>query len=146
MKCKVEDCDKKHHAKGYCKIHYCRLRRNGSVEETITNIWPKDMPHEVWFWNMIDIRSEDECWVWLGSSSGGGYGQSQDKIKKAHRQSWVYTNGDIPDGMDVCHECDNPPCCNPNHLFLGTHQDNMVDRTRKGRSRNGHTGPLLSKI
>lgn len=53
----------------------------------------------------------------------------------AHRQTWVFTHGQIPHGLHVLHRCDNPPCCNPAHLFLGTNLDNIADRVRKGRSR-----------
>jgi len=56
---------------------------------------------------------------------------------KAHRVAWILSRGPIPGGMLVCHHCDNPPCCNPDHLFIGTHADNIRDRTQKNRSYQG---------
>ena len=53
--------------------------------------------------------------------------------QRAHRIAWEFENGPVPDGMCVCHSCDNPPCCNPKHLFLGSHQDNTQDMMKKGR-------------
>lgn len=62
-------------------------------------------------------------------------------VRYAHRITWVLTHGDIPPGMFVCHRCDNPPCCNPAHLFLGTAQDNQSDMVRKKRSTLGQRHP-----
>ena len=83
------------------------------------------------------IKILGDCWVWHGAKNGVGYGAIRVKrIKRpAHRVSYELFKGKIPDGMFVCHSCDNPPCVNPNHLWTGTHRDNMQDAIRKGRNR-----------
>lgn len=75
------------------------------------------------------------CWKWIASYAPGGYGQFcfDGSMRRAHRVSWIIHNGPIPEGMLVCHRCDNPSCVNPEHLFLGTHKDNMRDMIAKGR-------------
>lgn len=91
------------------------------------------------FYAKIAAGKPDECWEWQGTIETGGYGvfSWESKSVKAHRFVWETTNGDIPAGMFICHKCDNRPCCNPDHLFLGTHEDNMADMTRKGREAKG---------
>jgi hypothetical protein len=76
------------------------------------------------------------CWVWIGKTKSHGYGQIryQEKGIGTHRVAWSLTHGSIPDGLFVCHKCDNPPCCNPSHLFLGTTTENQQDASRKGRN------------
>lgn len=75
------------------------------------------------------------CWLWEGATIRSGYGRHNINGVQmgAHRASWIIHNGDIPDGMHVCHKCDTPPCVNPDHLFLGTHADNMRDMQAKER-------------
>jgi len=77
----------------------------------------------------------DDCWIWMGSRSKKGYGvfNIKGKQKKAHRISYEFHKGEIPDGLFVCHRCDTPQCINPDHLFLGTNHDNMQDAMNKGR-------------
>jgi hypothetical protein len=97
-------------------------------------------PPETGFWGKVDRSGgPDSCWNWTAALNQNGYGvwggNRKIGLKSgiAHRAAWVLTYGPIPDGMFICHHCDNPPCCNPAHLFLGTPQDNMDDMDRKGR-------------
>lgn len=89
------------------------------------------------FWQKVDLSDDhpNHCWHWKASTMQGGYGKIwyRGKLIAAHRISWMLANGEIPPGMDVLHECDNPKCVNPNHLFIGTHTINMQDKEKKGR-------------
>ncbi len=87
----------------------------------------------------IEIVTESGCWIWMRSTIEKGYGRISVKQKSnlAHRASYREFVGEIPDGMCVLHRCDNPPCINPDHLFLGTHMDNTKDKIKKGRQKCG---------
>lgn len=93
------------------------------------------------FWSKVDKSGgQDACWPWMAFCQPKGYGRfgiqrsdgSWGRIQ-AHRLSYELTYGAIPDDLHVLHHCDNPPCCNPTHLFLGTNADNVADRVAKGR-------------
>jgi hypothetical protein len=77
----------------------------------------------------------DDCWPWTGQIGENGYGKVKNSPEhvQAHRLAWAVHHGTIPKGLFVLHRCDNPPCCNPRHLFLGTHLDNMRDMREKQR-------------
>ena len=96
------------------------------------------------FWTYVQRGTPDECWPWRGGRFSNGYGQFRLGARKvkAHRCSYILVIGEIQDGLRVLHRCDNPPCCNPAHLFLGTDADNARDRSMKGRSSyNGNSLP-----
>ncbi len=99
-------------------------------------------------YNIYDIISkivDDKCMEWPGVKDKGGYGHSSQLLRNgrgAHIDAYLITYGPIPKGMFVCHKCDNPPCINPKHLFLGTPKDNADDRDNKNRVSHGESHPL----
>ncbi len=97
-------------------------------------MYPQFTPSEIAsFWDRVD-RTGD-CWLWKRGRTKKGYGELKiyGKTWYAHRLSWSITNGEITAGIKVLHRCDNPPCVNPDHLFLGTSLDNTRDMISKGR-------------
>lgn len=94
-----------------------------------------EQPLEERFWLFVE-KSKTGCWYWLGSVNTKGYGhiKEQGKVLTAHRLSWKIHFGPIPEGMLVCHSCDVRRCVAPNHLFLGSDQDNIDDMIAKGRA------------
>jgi len=93
---------------------------------------------EARYWPKVGRQGENECWLWLAKAKHPyGYGRmsaGRNVQLKAHQIAWALENGPIPDGLSVLHECDNPSCCNPHHLFLGTQKANIEDAVQKGRA------------
>lgn len=90
------------------------------------------------FW--AKVAKSEGCWEWQGNQGRHGYGRLRSTSYHsvfAHRVAWELTYGPIPDGLEVCHKCDNPPCCRPDHLFLGTSAENLADMRAKGRGARG---------
>lgn len=86
------------------------------------------------------VKKTNDCWLWLGTILQSGYGQIswRGKGERAHRISYMIHYDEIPEGALILHHCDNPACVNPDHLYAGTHQDNMNDKTDRGRCHSLH--------
>lgn len=91
------------------------------------------------FWSKVNRKGPDDCWEWQGSPGKDGYGRFgvNGRTLKPNRFAWELVHGEITEGLHVCHRCDNPLCCNPIHLFLGTNADNRADMVSKGRQARG---------
>lgn len=96
--------------------------------------WPSE---EARFWSKAEKPSINQCWNWIACVGSGGYGSflADGRAQKAHRIAYKMAFGEFPRELDVCHTCDNPKCVNPNHLWLGTARDNILDCMKKRRNR-----------
>lgn len=130
-----------------------RVIGNDEVEGSIPSGGTTYLPRVVAaFWSKVNVPQDrldkDYCWEWRASLDRHGYGQFKPVVGanplRAHRVAWEIWNGrDVPGGLLILHSCDNPKCCNPNHLSPGTHKQNSEDMVKRGRAYKGGPGKMV---
>ncbi|QGJ93008.1 HNH endonuclease [Gordonia phage Kabocha] len=149
-KCQVAGCSKPifNKGRGWCAMHYNRHRRGVPFDKP-EQVRGLSLPDR--FWQYVKRGRKSECWEWQGHRTDAGYGQfvmyppdvSQKRTVVASRQAFALSHGREA-VHDVCHTCDNPPCCNPAHLYDGTKSQNSLDMVSRGRD-NWATGKMKAR-
>jgi len=155
--CSVSGCTNKYRSIGLCGTHWKINKKYGTptplcwcgepAQTQVGNYAPsllcKSHTLTERFWGYVDVKTEDECWEWTGTKTAANYGLIwwNDGLQYAHRLSLEMDGRPVPERWHACHTCDNPPCVNPNHLFVGTPKDNAQDKVAKGRHVFGENHP-----
>lgn len=139
LTCTVEGCDAEFYCKSMCQIHYARTRKTGTPILTEKTLDER-------FRDKVSVKSLEECWEWQGSRNARGYGQismggRNGRPELAHRVSLALTGVNVPRGLGVLHHCDNPPCVNPRHLYVGDQKQNAKDAIERGQFLVGSRAP-----
>lgn len=136
--CSIPECDRKHSARGWCGMHYRRWKMHGNPLAKVEFKPPRAWSSEQRFW--AKVEKTDTCWNWTARLGTTGYGEFRldERDHKAHRVSYAWANGPIPDGSMVDHRCHNRACVNPAHLRLASNKQNMENQS--GPHRNSRSG------
>lgn len=133
-KCSFSECDRPSRSRGLCVGHYYQLRQGQELRLLRAQVTPEQR-----FWK--NVYKTESCWEWTSSINkvnGYGYFRIDGRFRLAHRVAWNFTNGPIPEGMDIDHRCANRKCVRPDHLRVVTRSQNMQHRT--GVARNNTSG------
>ena len=146
-RCAAKGCTRMAKHKGFCSLHYQRHMAGLPMDAPVRKVVRG--PLEKRLRGHLKIDAETGCHIWTGRRDANGYGHigvqepGQRQVhRRAHRVAWELANGPIPEGLVVMHMCDNPACCNPEHMRLGTRADNARDRAAKGRGKGARERDL----
>lgn len=131
-RCSVDGCDATYYGNTFCKKHHQWHWKRGLLPKPVV-LTPEQIIKR-----FTKVDEKTGCWIWQRARKKEGYGSMSlpgSHRVYVHRVSYEVFVGPIPDGLEICHRCDNPPCCNPEHLFPGTHLENMRDSANKGRAK-----------
>lgn len=141
----IEDggtCGEKIVGRGRCRKHYARWWKKAKGRKTAPALNLKTLTPEQRFWARVQRGGETQCWPWEGSTGKKGHGEffvspEQGRVP-AHAYALEIASGQrCPEGLEACHRCDNPPCCNPRHIYYGTRQQNVDDMWARERTPRG---------
>jgi hypothetical protein len=137
--CSIDGCNRPRRTRGWCRRHYQRWLHHGAPLMTLRPELEQSLADR--FWSKVDRSGgPGACWPWMASRNPSGYGRIRfdGQVVLAHRLAYELDRGHPPPpGYYALHSCDNPPCVNARHLFIGTHLDNMADMMAKGRGPRG---------
>jgi hypothetical protein len=144
--CVIDGCGKKLVARGRCRRHYSQWWDTTPKHQRLPALNLKRLTPDQRFSRKVDVRGPGECWPWTGTTDSFGHGQFFASPERGTMPAHAYaleraTGSSCPSGKEACHHCDNPPCCNPAHIYFGTREQNVADMWRRGRGKHGEESP-----